>query len=345
MTIASITKGQVSNDDCARALDYGILNNRQTSQCVNGTRVDTSFIVTNLNAVPNFPFYYTNNFCGINATDTVNGTHNDVWYKVSSTRFFEMSCFSRKINQLNQPDTLKVTFWSGDCGRFISGSNILIPLTNGYSYNVFESPYGGSNLYLQISGKNPSDTVNITMCLKGFSFYSLTACYVGRSNSNYDSLCFSTKITQLNPTSSSKKDGKILLSVQYGKPPYKFSWNTGDTVSNLAGLTAGKYSVTVSDSTGCTRSYNVSLSTPTSMSASIENEYRVFPNPANDYLFFDFPTLKTVRVYDIFGSLAIKTMVENRMLDVSKLSRGFYTILIDYEGQTRTVYKRIAIER
>ncbi len=42
-------------------------------------------------------------------------------------------------------------------------------------------------------------------------------------------------------------DGSISLQVNGGVIPYSYSWNTGDSSSNLSGLTTGLYTVTVSD--------------------------------------------------------------------------------------------------
>lgn len=46
-------------------------------------------------------------------------------------------------------------------------------------------------------------------------------------------------------------NGGIALSVNSGVPPFQYSWSTGDTSANIAGLIAGTYSTTVTDSTGC----------------------------------------------------------------------------------------------
>ncbi|MCH2020894.1 MAG: T9SS type A sorting domain-containing protein, partial [Saprospiraceae bacterium] len=45
--------------------------------------------------------------------------------------------------------------------------------------------------------------------------------------------------------------GDISLMVSGGTSPYNYIWNTGDTISIISGLSAGVYSATVTDSTGC----------------------------------------------------------------------------------------------
>ncbi|MBK6901843.1 MAG: choice-of-anchor L domain-containing protein [Saprospirales bacterium] len=48
--------------------------------------------------------------------------------------------------------------------------------------------------------------------------------------------------------------GAINLSVGGGTLVYSYLWNTGDTIQDISGLTAGTYTVTVTDSNGCTES-------------------------------------------------------------------------------------------
>ncbi|HAA15072.1 MAG TPA: hypothetical protein DCE41_26600, partial [Cytophagales bacterium] len=58
--------------------------------------------------------------------------------------------------------------------------------------------------------------------------------------------------TPVDPTACGASDGSISLVVGGGTTPYSFLWNTGATTQNLTGLGAGTYSVTITDSLGCT---------------------------------------------------------------------------------------------
>ena len=48
--------------------------------------------------------------------------------------------------------------------------------------------------------------------------------------------------------------GKIMVTGLTGTPPYTYLWNTTATGSTVTGLTAGVYSVDVTDAYGCVKS-------------------------------------------------------------------------------------------
>ena len=47
--------------------------------------------------------------------------------------------------------------------------------------------------------------------------------------------------------------GRIIITGQTGVPPWTYIWNDGSTGSTITGLTAGTYSVKVTDATGCSK--------------------------------------------------------------------------------------------
>ncbi|RMF32220.1 MAG: hypothetical protein D6765_00650, partial [Bacteroidetes bacterium] len=57
-------------------------------------------------------------------------------------------------------------------------------------------------------------------------------------------------------------DGSILSEVSGGAEPYSYSWSNGAATADLAGLSPGLYSLTVTDANGCTGSAAVAIAEP-----------------------------------------------------------------------------------
>lgn len=55
-------------------------------------------------------------------------------------------------------------------------------------------------------------------------------------------------------------DGEISVAVSGGTSPYSYLWNNSSTTQTITGLSAGSYSLTVTDANGCTQASSVSLS-------------------------------------------------------------------------------------
>ena len=56
--------------------------------------------------------------------------------------------------------------------------------------------------------------------------------------------------------------GSIQLNVTGGVTPYQFEWNNGSTSQNLDGLSAGDYSVVITDQNGCIQRLNTTITQP-----------------------------------------------------------------------------------
>ena len=64
-------------------------------------------------------------------------------------------------------------------------------------------------------------------------------------------------------------DGAIDLTVNGGTPPYSFNWSNSATTEDVINLTAGTYSVTISDNNVCTLTASATVFEPTTISSSI----------------------------------------------------------------------------
>ena len=72
-----------------------------------------------------------------------------------------------------------------------------------------------------------------------------------------DVTCSSTDVT-----TNGGSDGTASVTASGGTPPYTYLWNTGATTSSISGLTAGTYTVTVTDAKGCTAECSTTVNEP-----------------------------------------------------------------------------------
>lgn len=65
--------------------------------------------------------------------------------------------------------------------------------------------------------------------------------------------------TTTDQTCGSEPDGSISLEVSGGVSPYSFLWSNGVTSQNNVGIVAGNYSVTISDASGCNKTFSYTI--------------------------------------------------------------------------------------
>ncbi len=67
-----------------------------------------------------------------------------------------------------------------------------------------------------------------------------------------------------NVTCNGGNDGAATVNVTGGSSPYTYAWSNGETTQSMLGLTAGTYSVTVTDANGCTATAGITVTQPIS---------------------------------------------------------------------------------
>lgn len=75
--------------------------------------------------------------------------------------------------------------------------------------------------------------------------------------------------TVVNPTCGDS-NGSIVVSSSGGVLPHDYLWNTGPTVSNISGLDAGFYTLSITDANGCSADFNYPLSNMTAAAIELE---------------------------------------------------------------------------
>lgn len=171
-----------------------------------------------------------------------------------------------------------------------------------------------------------------------FTALSLTTAVISQEATLAPSLSFTT--TDVNCFDEST--GSIDIIVSGGQAPYTFQWSNGAQTQNLTNLSAGTYSVLVTDVNGLTHSRNISVKQPAEPLQMIVSKTDITSIGAND---------GTISV-EIEGGTPFKwTNIpyiyiwsnEATSLNQTDLSEGTYVIMVeDYNGCSVT--KRIRLE-
>lgn len=157
------------------------------------------------------------------------------------------------------------------------------------------------------------------------------------------------KITaRVKPVSIAGNDGEVITTVTGGTPAYQYRWNNGSTNSSLTSLAQGSYSITVTDSRGCTA--NATFNVNPSAGSECFTSQRVFtPNGDGINELFVINCAETLSnqllVFNRWNQLVFKAdNYANNWLGTDQqginLPDGVYFwVLKDVSGVTSAVYK------
>ena len=182
------------------------------------------------------------------------------------------SCLPNTVLPVN------VTISSGTCTSIDSHTDTLCGLNNGSLTASTTYLYGNATFSLYettsglISSTSPYSNIAEFTSLSAGTYYVIAddgagctgmseTCIIKTSTTiNYD-------LFVVNDAGCTINSGKIFISGLTGNPPYTYLWSNGEFGDSLTGLTAGTYSVTVTDNSGCgvSKSATVDLVNPVSI--------------------------------------------------------------------------------
>lgn len=105
-------------------------------------------------------------------------------------------------------------------------------------------------------------------------------------------------------------DGMIDITVSDPFPPHTFNWSTGSQEEDLIGITAGEYTLEITNSQGCklTRNFYIEELPPlfgsgTGLEDSLNTKYffRVYPNPTRSFVFIISKSDFDLEIFDTSG--------------------------------------------
>jgi hypothetical protein len=159
-------------------------------------------------------------------------------------------------------------------------------------------------------------------------------------------LAVTAKVTAIK---CNKKDGKINTAVSGGTSPYTYLWSTGATTADITGLSAGTYSVTVTDANGCTTTGSWTLINPCEgarISGSVDEDeakvkemstIKVYPNPSMGEFSVEVPAINkkvSIQITDITGrEIEHRIIVDNLgvpfVFSLGKAASGIYIVKVN----------------
>ena len=204
----------------------------------------------------------------------------------------------------------------------------------GNNGSVSATPAGGTAPYTYVW--NPSGNTNSNLTGASAGCYTVTV-----TDNNGCSATATSCVTQpaslsalagltSQVTCNGGADGSVASSASGGTMPYSYSWTGGSTNSNETGLSAGTYTVTITDNNGCSATSSVIVNQPNILAANSTVVSNVSCNGGNNGSVSSAPTGGT-SPYTYSWSGGSTNATE------SGLSIGTYTVTItDKNGCTGT---------
>lgn len=134
--------------------------------------------------------------------------------------------------------------------------------------------------------------------------------------------------------------GAIALTLLGGNPPYVYEWSNGANTRDISQLSAGTYSLTVTDGLGCTASFTFDLGLLSGLSDQPAGDRLTLgPNPFQDKLQVYSEATGAIPdpalyLYDATGRLALRAFFSNGLASVPPaLPAGLYWYRLESAGE------------
>lgn len=180
----------------------------------------------------------------------------------------------------------------------------------------------------------------------GFQVSDTTGCIVQDSAVITEPLPLVTSLDSLVQPMAGSNDGAIFINAVGGTAPYSYVWtdamgNAVATTEDLEGIPCGRYTLQITDASGCQDSISAELCTSTTLPPWAET-LKLFPNPASDWLQVELPDGADYRVelWDFTGKnvFGVSERSGGLRIGMTSLPSGPYLLMVTDRSGRRATY-------
>lgn len=252
-------------------------------------------------------------------------------------------------------------FTAADAGTFVRFAfDTQVPFPANTQFFVGVNEYAPGNLTLGVSNDifTPeaswvkSDSFGGGVWIPNDNFWVGEFSYLVRPIMNF---CSSLDALAATAQDNGGDSGSAWVAASGGVPPYTYSWSNGGVTDTVLFLTAGTYSVTITDGQGCeTMVDNIVVQDNTSIEEELEagiNLLEAFPNPSAGIFTVNLELAKTddlkLEVYDLSGRMlfadqASRVSEYRKEINLSAQSAGMY--LLRVQTSEGVAHRRLIVE-
>jgi len=143
-------------------------------------------------------------------------------------------------------------------------------ISGGTSGTATVNPSGGTGpyTYLWNAGAITSTITGLSAGIYTVVITDANGCTLNDGVSIADPQCsnFSNSVNAVSVSCNGGTNGSANVVIAHGTPPYSILWSTGQTTSSISGLSAGNYSVTITDQINCITFSNYTITEPSPLS-------------------------------------------------------------------------------
>jgi hypothetical protein len=225
----------------------------------------------------------------------------------------------------------------------VTGTNLLCNNDNSGSINLTVT--GGTPTYLY-AWSNLATTEDLTGLAAGN--YTVLVTDANGCTTNAFMLITQPSVLVVSNTSTPEitgNDGTIDLTVAGGTAGYTYVWSNGPSSQDQTGLTAGTYTVIVTDANGCLAYDTVLVSSNIGVEDLFEVNIMVYPNPTTNVLTIEIDRPMELTLLNAIGQsvLKINLMAGKNTIVLENILNGIY--FLNFENENSVLQKKIVVNK